>query len=145
MDSAKGTRRVADSPLDAADVGFPYDDDRWRGRDDVRWCFNARMRKAQRTAEVPKYVQEAWIGQNGKRVPASMRSRPVRTFAKCKCCSRVWQKSDSAVAGAGTCAGSGPLQPTLKPVGPSSRLTSHHAAFGGARHEFEDSAKPRCC
>ncbi len=63
--------------LDADDVGFPYDDDRWRGRDDVRWCFNARMRKAQRTAEVPKYVEEAWIGQNGKRVPASMRDTIV--------------------------------------------------------------------
>ena len=63
--------------LDADDVGFPYHDDRWRGRDDVRWCLNARMRKAQRTAEVPKHVQEAWIGPNGKRVPASMRDTIV--------------------------------------------------------------------
>ena len=63
--------------LDADDVGFPYHDDRWRGRDDVRWCVNARMRKAQRTAEVPKYVEEAWIGQDGKRVPASMRDTIV--------------------------------------------------------------------
>lgn len=35
------------------------------------------MRKAQRTAEVPKYVEEAWIGQDGKRVPASMRDTIV--------------------------------------------------------------------
>ena len=63
--------------FDADDAGFPYDDDRWRGRDDVRWCFNPRKGKSQRIAGVPTYVEEAWIGQNGKRIPSSMRDTIV--------------------------------------------------------------------
>ncbi|WP_420442834.1 hypothetical protein [Candidatus Poriferisodalis sp.] len=63
--------------FEADEGGYPYEDDRWRGRDDVRWCFSPRMGKASRAASVPKYVEEAWIGQNGRRVPASMRDTIV--------------------------------------------------------------------
>lgn len=63
--------------FDADEAGNPYDDDRWRGRDDVRWCFTPRTTKSSRVASVPNYVEEAWIGANGKRVPAAMRDTIV--------------------------------------------------------------------
>ena len=63
--------------FDADEDGYPYHDDRWRGRDDVRWCFTSRTAKQSRKANVPKYVEEAWIGQAGKRVPVSMRDTIV--------------------------------------------------------------------
>ena len=63
--------------LDADHGGYPYEDDGWRGRDDVRWCFTVRTAKHQKTAKVPKYAEQAWVGQDGKWVPASMRDTIV--------------------------------------------------------------------
>ena len=57
--------------------GYPYHDDRWRGRGDVRWCFDVRTKKSGATVGVPPPVEEAWIGEGGKRVPRSMRDTIV--------------------------------------------------------------------
>ena len=58
--------------LDPDEAGSPYEDDRWRGRDDVRWCFNAKPKKW-----LADYVREAWVGAAGKRVPTSLRDTIV--------------------------------------------------------------------
>ena len=63
--------------FDADADGYLYRDDRWRGRDDVRWCFTPRATDSSRAANVPNYVEEAWIGAAGKRVPVSMRDTIV--------------------------------------------------------------------
>ncbi|WP_420445846.1 hypothetical protein [Candidatus Poriferisodalis sp.] len=67
--------------FDADEDGYPYHDDRWRGRDDVRWCFTPRAAKSSRAANVAKYVEEAWIGTDGKRVPVSPRDTIVGLLA----------------------------------------------------------------
>ena len=42
--------------------GYLYDDGRWRGRDDVRWCFDPTPRR-----HMASYVEEAWVGDAARR------------------------------------------------------------------------------